>query len=156
MSLQISYFWSLLVATYHQKISYLFWDGNMKVLFKWVGASLHNMCSHECRTWTPCLEKLHHCFPSLIAGKGDFSLPGTIIFQSIFRCASISSTYPCMSVGKSYFWISILSASLVALREKLKREDPNYFSILGLGKISWNWSGRGGWREKLKTKNVFS
>ena len=66
----------------------------------------------------------------------------------IFRCASISSTYPCMSVRpsvrKSYFRISILSVSLVALREKLKREDPNYFSILGLGKISRNWSGVGG------------
>ena len=37
------------------------------------------------------------------------------------------------SVGPSHFRISNLSASLVALREKLKREDPNYFSILGLG-----------------------
>ena len=47
-------------------------------------------------------------------------------------------------VGWSHFWISILSESLVALHEKLKREDPNYFSILGPGKISWNWSGGGG------------
>ena len=31
------------------------------------------------------------------------------------------------------FLISILSVSLVALREKLKRDDPNYFSILGMG-----------------------
>ena len=55
----------------------------------------------------------------------------------IFRCASISTTYPCLSVRWSVRWshfrISNLSASLVALREKLKREDPNYFSILGLG-----------------------
>ena len=53
---------------------------------------------------------------------------------------SLAPTHVCLSVGKSYFRISILSASLVALREKLKREDPNYFSILGLGKISRNWS----------------
>ena len=52
-----------------------------------------------------------------------------------FRHARVSSTYPCLSVGKSYFRISILSVFLVALREKLKREDPNYFSILGMGKI---------------------
>ena len=45
----------------------------------------------------------------------------------LFRCASISSTYPCMSVGRWYFWISILSESLVALREKLKKANPNYF-----------------------------
>ena len=55
----------------------------------------------------------------------------------IFRCASISTTYPCLSVRWSVRWshfrISNLSASLVALREKLKREDTNYFSILGLG-----------------------
>ena len=42
------------------------------------------------------------------------------------------------SVGWSHFRISILSASLVALREKLKKADPNYFSILGLSMISWN------------------
>ena len=72
-------------------------------------------------------------------------IPGTT--RHIFRHARVSSTYPSkMSVRKSYFRISILSVSLVALREKLKREDPNYFSILGLGKISWNWSGRGGGR----------
>ena len=55
----------------------------------------------------------------------------------LFRCASISSTYPsksvCPLVRWSYFRISILSASLIAQREKLKRDDPNYFSILGLG-----------------------
>ena len=57
--------------------------------------------------------------------------------MSVFRCASISSIYTCLSVSPSvgpwYFRISNLSASLVALHEKLKREDPNYFSILGLG-----------------------
>ena len=47
------------------------------------------------------------------------------------RCPSVRR-----SVRPSHFRISNLSASLVALREKLKREDPNYFSILGLGKIS--------------------
>ena len=41
--------------------------------------------------------------------------------------ASLAPTHVCPSVGKSYFWISILSVFLVALREKLKREDPNYF-----------------------------
>ena len=61
---------------------------------------------------------------------------GTSNYMSIFRCASISSTYPCQSVGESYFRISILSVFLVALREKLKREDPNYFPILGLVRIS--------------------
>ena len=57
---------------------------------------------------------------------------------------SLAPTHVSLLVGRWYFWISILSASLVALREKLKREDPNYFSILGLGKISRNWSGVGG------------
>ena len=51
----------------------------------------------------------------------------------IFRHARVSSTYPCQSVGPlvrpSHFRISNLSASLVALREKLKREDPNYFCV---------------------------
>ena len=46
---------------------------------------------------------------------------------------SLAPTHVSPSVGKSYFRISILLASLVALCEKLKREDPNYFSILGLG-----------------------
>ena len=44
---------------------------------------------------------------------------------------SLAPTHVCLSVGPSvrpsHFRISILSASLVALREKLKREDPNYF-----------------------------
>ena len=63
---------------------------------------------------------------------------------SIFRHARVSSTYPCQSVRPSvrpsvrwsHFRISNLSASLVALREKLKKADPNYFSILGLSRIS--------------------
>ena len=46
--------------------------------------------------------------------------------------ASLAPTHLCPSVGPSHFRISNLSASLVVLREKLKREDPNYFSILGL------------------------
>ena len=50
-----------------------------------------------------------------------------------FRHARVFSTYPCpsvrWSVRPSHFWISNLSASLVALREKLKREDPNYFCV---------------------------
>ena len=58
----------------------------------------------------------------------------------IFRHASVSSTYLCQSVRPSvgwwYFWISILSGSLIALREKLRKADPNYFSILVLVRIS--------------------
>ena len=53
--------------------------------------------------------------------------------QFVFRCGSISSTYPCLSVGWWYFRIPILSAFLIALREKLKKADPKYFSILGRG-----------------------
>ena len=53
--------------------------------------------------------------------------------ERIFRHADVSSTYPCMSVrwlvGRWYFRIFSLSASLVSLREKLKREDPNYFCV---------------------------
>ena len=45
------------------------------------------------------------------------------------------------SLGPQYFQISILLASLVALFEKLKKVDPNYLSILGLGRIFWNWWG---------------
>ena len=58
--------------------------------------------------------------------------------QNIFldAQASLAPTHVRVSVGPLHFRISILSASLVALREILKREDPNYFSILGLGKIS--------------------
>ena len=44
---------------------------------------------------------------------------------------SLAPTHVCLSVGplvrRSHFRISNLSASLVALREKLKRDDPNYF-----------------------------
>ena len=55
----------------------------------------------------------------------------------IFRHARVSCTSPCQSVCPlvrpsvrwSHFRISTLSASLVALREKLKREDPNYFCV---------------------------
>ena len=51
----------------------------------------------------------------------------------IFRHARVSSTYPCLSVrwlvGWSHFWISNLPASLVALCEKLKREDHNFFNF---------------------------
>ena len=43
--------------------------------------------------------------------------------------ASLAPTHVCLSVGPlvrwSYFQISILSASLVALSEKLKNADPN-------------------------------
>ena len=57
-----------------------------------------------------------------------------------------------MSVRPSVtlFLISILSVSLVALREKLKRDDPNYFSILGMGiwvgfpETDRGWEGEGG------------
>lgn len=48
---------------------------------------------------------------------------------------SLAPTHVCLSVGPSHFRISILSASLVALREKLKKADPNFFSILGLREI---------------------
>ena len=41
--------------------------------------------------------------------------------------ASLAPTHLCPSVGPSHFRISNLSASLVVLRENLKREDPNYF-----------------------------
>ena len=69
--------------------------------------------------------------------RGDYHMLTERSKRAIFRHARVSSTYPSkMSVRKSYFRISILSVSLVALREKLKIEDPNYFSILGLGKIS--------------------
>ena len=60
---------------------------------------------------------------------------------------SVSSTYPWQSASWSdrpwYFWISILSASLVALREKLKKADPNFL-------ISWNWRKR---KKNLKSTN---
>ena len=48
------------------------------------------------------------------------------------------SIYPSvhMSVCRSHLRISILLASLVALHEKLKKADPNNFSILGLGRTS--------------------
>ena len=53
--------------------------------------------------------------------------------------ASLAPTHVSLLIGPSHFRISILSASLVALRKKLKKTDPNIFSILGLGRISWNW-----------------
>ena len=49
------------------------------------------------------------------------------------------------SVRTSHFQISILSASLVALRGKLKKVDPNDFSILSLG-VMWEKSQNGGLR----------
>ena len=54
------------------------------------------------------------------------------------------------SVRWSHFRISNLSAFLVALREKLKREDPNYFSILGLGKIIFFYP-----KNTFLTKKIF-
>ena len=48
---------------------------------------------------------------------------------------SLGPTHVRLSVGWSYFRISILSATLVALREKLKKADPNNFSNLVLDSI---------------------
>ena len=47
--------------------------------------------------------------------------------------ASLAPTQVSLSVRWSHFQISNLSASLVALREKLMREDPNYFVNFGSG-----------------------
>ena len=49
---------------------------------------------------------------------------------------SLAPTHVRPSVGWSYFRISILLASLVALHEKLKKAGPNYLSILDLNRIS--------------------
>ena len=46
---------------------------------------------------------------------------------------SLAPSHVCVSVGLWHFWISILSASLVALLEKLKKTDPNYLLS------SWNY-----------------
>ena len=56
--------------------------------------------------------------------------------------ASLAPTHVSLLVGRWYFWISILSAPLVAQGQKLKKADPNYFS--------WNWSGGKGGGESLK------
>ena len=68
-----------------------------------------------------------------------------------------------MSVGPSHFRISILSAYLVALREKLKKADPNHFSILGLDsgydflKLVRGRGEGGGQKKKVeKNENLFS
>ena len=82
-----------------------------------------------------------------LAAGGLFSHKITHIFFFVFfRHARVSSTSPCMSVRPSVRHSCEFPVSLIALREKLKREDPNYFffSILGLDKISQNWSGKGG------------
>ena len=42
---------------------------------------------------------------------------------------SLAPTHVCLSVGWSHFRISSLPEFPVALREKLKREDPNYFCV---------------------------
>ena len=47
--------------------------------------------------------------------------------------ASLAPTQVSLSVRWSHFQISNLSASLVVLREKLKREDPNNFYNFGSG-----------------------
>ena len=54
----------------------------------------------------------------------------------IFRHARVSSTYPCTCVRHTFEFPFYQCVSLVALREKLKKADPNYFRILGLGRIS--------------------
>ena len=69
----------------------------------------------DCVTWGGYIFQLN-----------DFMM---ILEEEIFRHARVSSTYPCQSVRWSHFRISNLSASLVALGEKLKREDPNYFCV---------------------------
>ena len=71
---------------------------------------------------------------------------------TFFRHARVSSTYPCMSVrpsvGRWYFRLSNRSASLVALREKLKREDPIIFSLFNFGSGCF-------WPKKTFLTNIF-
>ena len=81
------------------------------------------------------------CRRNIITMMTEIYMDSKGFIQGVFRCASISSTYPCLSVRPSvgpsvrpsHFRISNLSASLVALREKLKRDDPNYFVNFGSG-----------------------
>ena len=50
---------------------------------------------------------------------------------------SLAPTHVCLSVCLSVILSDFQSVSVSGrLREKLKREGPNYFSILGLGNIS--------------------
>ena len=83
---------------------------------------------------------------------------GIISFQLIFRHARVSSTYPCMSVRPlvTLSDLSNRSASLVALREKLKREDPNYFCVFYESVFSESVFSECVFSESVPFKGVFS
>ena len=49
---------------------------------------------------------------------------------------SLAPTHVRVSVRDTFEFPFYQCVSLVALREKLKKADPNYFPILGLGRIS--------------------
>ena len=49
---------------------------------------------------------------------------------------SLAPTHVRVSVRHTFEFPFYQCVSLVALHEKLKKADPNYFSILGLGRIS--------------------
>ena len=79
----------------------------------------------------------------------------------VFRHARVSSTYPSKmsvrpSVRPSHFRISNLSASLVALREKLKREDPNYFCVFSESVFSESVFSKSVFSESVFFESVFS
>ena len=112
------------------------------------------ICCYNASQFLVCWEKRRR--KTYITPFSAYTYIHKLTFESFFRCASISSTYPCQSVRWSHFRISNLSASLDALCEKLKREDPIYFSIWGLGKIFEKLKKKLFWpKKKFGPKNYF-
>ena len=75
---------------------------------------------------------------------------------------SLAPTHVCLSVRPLVRWsvrdtfeFSIISASLVALREKLKREDPNYFCVFSESVFSESVCSESVFFESIFSESVF-
>ena len=97
-----------------------------------LGAGAGKYCSKTCsESQLSCMKHtIYYMIESLnILSKASMSKATYRVFLD--AQASLAPTHIRVSVrpsvGLLHFRISNLSASLVALREKLKREDPNYF-----------------------------
>ena len=110
--------------------------------------------------WVPAPEGGSHCNPNFTnIEKVEqtwiwFSNPTWCFFCNpnfIFRHARVSSTYPCQSVGHTFGF----PASLVALREKLKRENPNYFCVFSESAFSESVFSKGIFSKSVFSKSVF-
>ena len=89
-----------------------------------------------------------------------YEIQGLIKFLNGFldAHASLAPTHVCLSVGPSHFRISNLSASLVALRKKLKKRTPiisKFLVWVEFPEIGQGEGGEGVGQKKWKTTNYY-